>query len=109
MSHAADFGRESDNQQLAEQLVYDYQSAALSPADRALCRFAEKLTRTPGAMTAADVDQLRDAGFNDEQITVATQVVGYFNYINRVADALGVEPENWMQPAAGVWKSTKTG
>ena len=107
MSHAADFGRESQNEQLAQQLVFDYQQADLSAADLALCRFAEKLTHTPGDMTEADIDQLRSAGFTDEQITIATQVVGYFNYINRVADALGVEPEDWMQPSAAEWRSQK--
>ena len=107
MSHAADFGRESQNEAQARQLVLDYQQAELSAADRALCRFAEKLTRTPGDMTEADIDQLGSAGFTDEQITIATQVVGYFNYINRVADALGVEPEDWMHPSVAEWRSRK--
>ena len=55
-------------------------------------------------MTAADLDLLRAEGFDDEAIHDATQVVAYFNYINRVAEALGVEPEDfvkeWEQPDA---------
>lgn len=49
-------------------------------------------------MTAADVGALRQAGLDDVAIHDATQVVAYFNYINRVADALGVEREDFIQP-----------
>jgi uncharacterized peroxidase-related enzyme len=84
-----DFGRESGNQAAAEQLVYDYRRANLSDDDVALCEYAVKLTLTPGAMGREDVQRLRDRGFEDASITVATQVIGYFNYINRVADGLG--------------------
>ncbi|MBZ0298431.1 MAG: hypothetical protein K8J31_01765 [Anaerolineae bacterium] len=41
---------------------------------------------------------LRDAGLDDRAIHDATQIIGYFNYINRVADALGVEPETFVRP-----------
>ena len=41
----------------------------------------------------ADLAPLRAAGFDDDALTIAVQVVSYFNYINRIADALGVEPE----------------
>jgi alkylhydroperoxidase family enzyme len=44
-------------------------------------------------MTAEDVTILRQNGFGDRAIHDATQVIAYFNYINRVADALGVTPE----------------
>jgi len=61
-----------------------------------LCDYAVKLTRTPGAMEKEDVQRLRSVGLDDRQITIAVQVIGYFNYINRVADGLDVESENWM-------------
>jgi uncharacterized protein YciW len=44
-----------------------------------------------------DLETLRGHGFDDEQITIATQVISYFNYINRVADGLGVDDEPWME------------
>jgi alkylhydroperoxidase family enzyme len=45
-----------------------------------------------------DIDRLRAAGFDDRAIHDATQIVAYFNYINRIAAGLGVEPETWLDP-----------
>ncbi len=56
-----------------------------------------KLTRTPGGMTEGDVKRLRDLGLSDRAITDATQVIAFFNYINRVADGLGVDLEPQMK------------
>ncbi|MBZ0285560.1 MAG: hypothetical protein K8L97_32820 [Anaerolineae bacterium] len=64
----------------------------------ALCTYAEKLTLNPREMTAADIEILRAAGLDDRAIHDATQVIAYFNYINRIADALGVEPETFIPP-----------
>jgi len=79
----------------------DWRQAQLGAADRALCEFAEKLTATPGAMRESDVDALRRAGFDDVAIHDAIQVVAYFNYINRVADAIHVDLEPEMPPYPG--------
>jgi uncharacterized peroxidase-related enzyme len=76
----------------------DWRSAPLSTADSALCAFAARLTLTPSQMSPDDLDKLRAVGLDDRTIHDATQVVGYFNYINRVADALGVEPEDFIRP-----------
>ena len=51
-------------------------------------------------MTEEDVITLRRHGFDDAAIHDATQVIGYFNYINRVADALGIEQETFVR----VWE-----
>ena len=67
-------------------------------ADRALCAYAEKLTRTPADMTLEDAETLRGQGFEDVAIHDVIQVVSYFNYINRVADAVHVELEPEMDP-----------
>lgn len=77
-------------------MIWDYRQADLPPEDRALCDYAVKLTLSPGEMGTADVDRLRSCGFTDEQISIAAQVIGYFNYITRIADGLGVEHEQWM-------------
>ena len=81
-----------------EAVKTDWTRALLSEADRALMAFAVDLTKTPGAMDRGHVDALRAAGFDDRAISDAVQVIGYFNYINRVADALGVDLEEWMPP-----------
>jgi uncharacterized peroxidase-related enzyme len=82
----------------------DWRSAPLSPADRALAEHAARLTHEPAAMRQADVEALRRHGFDDRAIHDAVQVAAYFNYINRVADALGIEPEDfvleWERPPA---------
>ena len=65
-----------------------------------MLRYAMKLTHHPEAMVEGDVVELREAGFDDEQILVIVQVVGFFNYYNRMVDALGLAPEDWMQSAA---------
>ena len=56
--------------------------------------YAVKLTRTPGEVDEADVACLRDAGFDDLAILDICQIVCYFNYVNRLADGLGVELED---------------
>ena len=65
----------------------------MNAVDRALCDHAVKLTRTPADITQADIDRLRELGLSDRAISDATQVIAYFNYINRVADGLGVDLE----------------
>ena len=73
--------------------------AARRPADAfegrelALMRYAEKLTLRPGDMERADVDALFAAGLDDGEILEANQIVGYFNYVNRCLNGLGVTTE----------------
>ena len=60
-----------------------------------MCQWAEKLTKTPGEMSKSDITILEEAGLSQDAFSDAAQVVGYFNYINRIADGLGgdLEPE----------------
>ena len=61
-----------------------------------MLEFAVKLTRTPGRMEAADVAELRAAGFTDRDVLDIVEVVSYYAYANRVADGLGVTLEEWV-------------
>jgi uncharacterized peroxidase-related enzyme len=97
-AHAHDLRAEVDDDELVEQIKTDWTAATLQEADRALLQFAIDLTKTPGAMTPAHVDGLRAAGFDDRSISDAVHIISYFNYINRVADGLGVDLEEWMPP-----------
>ncbi len=92
---------------MARQLAYDYRTADLTPEDLALCHYAVKLTLVPGSMGEADIDALRQHGWTDDQITVAAQVIGYFNYITRIAQGLGVDPETWMEVPKEQWLQDK--
>ena len=86
-------------------MAADWRGADLPPADRALCDFAEKLSLDPRASTPEDIDGLRQHGLEDRGIHDAVQIIGFFNYINRVADALGVEPESFTK----AWEKQKNG
>ncbi len=74
----------------------DWRTAPLTPVDQALCALAEKLTLKQEKSTPADLDALRSLGLSDEAIHDAVHVIGFFNYLTRVADGLGVEPESFI-------------
>lgn len=61
-----------------------------------LLEYAEKVTTAPASCAERDVERLREFGWSDRAIHDAVQVISYFNYINRVADALGVDPEDGL-------------
>lgn len=63
---------------------------ALDGRELALIRYAEKLTLMPGEMVEEDIADLRAAGLDDGQILEANQIIGYFNYVNRCLNGLGV-------------------
>ena len=71
----------------------DYTRAELEPPLRALLDYCVAVTRDPRAGSAAGVEKLREAGWSDEAIHDALQVTGFFNYYDRLADGLGVDPE----------------
>lgn len=79
------------------QLKIDFRQAGLSPADFAMCVYVEKLTLKPWEMIEADVIALRNAGFSDSAILDINQVTGYYAYVNRLADGLGVELEEFWK------------
>jgi uncharacterized peroxidase-related enzyme len=71
-------------------LVEDYENAPLGEADRAMLDYATKMTRDATRVTRKDHERLRAVGFDDRGILQITLIAAWFNYINRVADALGV-------------------
>lgn len=84
---------------MAERIKDDYRRAKLSPRQTALAEFAEKVTRAPAEVRREDLDALRAHGLTDRDLVDAVQVISYFNCINRVADALGIDPEPEMEDA----------
>jgi uncharacterized peroxidase-related enzyme len=59
----------------------------------AMLRYAEKLTLSPGDMEEADVNMLKNEGVSDGEILEANQIIGYFNYVNRLLNGLGVSTD----------------
>ena len=88
-------------------MKHNYLRASLSPRETALAKFAELVTRTSSAARPQDLDSLRNHGLSDRDILDAVEVIAYFNYINRIADALGVEPEPEMMEAHEKWRNPR--
>ncbi len=78
---------------LVKALVEDYEKAPLSDQDRAMLDYVGKLTRNATSIGPDDHARLRAVGFDDRGILQITLIASWFNYINRVADALGVGRE----------------
>lgn len=68
----------------------DWRGAVSDPAEVAMLTWTEKLTRSPGAMQREDLEALRAAGWEDTGIFRVAAIAAHFNYLNRMADALGV-------------------
>jgi alkylhydroperoxidase family enzyme len=75
---------------LVRALQEDYTAAPLSAPDRLMLDYVAQLTRDATRVTPAHHARLREAGFDDKAILQITLIASWFNYINRVADALGV-------------------
>lgn len=84
------------NDALLAAVETDWRTAQLSAGRRAMLDYAVKLTVTPGATTATDLDPLRAVGFSDRDILDIAEVTAYYAFANRIADGLGVEVESWI-------------
>lgn len=78
---------------LVEALEKDYATAPISPQDRVMLDYVIKVTKDATKVWKDDMDRLRSAGFDDRGILQITLIASWFNYINRVADSLGVGRE----------------
>lgn len=67
--------------------------AALDERKHAIVQFSQKLTSRPADTTKGDIGVLRDAGLDDESILHVVQICAYYNFVNRLADGLGVTLE----------------
>ncbi len=75
---------------LIEALRRDCRTAPITEQERVMCDYVVKLTKDATKCSPADLDGLRSVGFDDKGILQITLIASWFNYINRVADALGV-------------------
>ena len=81
------------DKELIDALERDYTTASITNQERVMLDFAAKLTRDATRVSRQDHERLRSAGFDDTAILQITLIASWFNYINRVADALGVGRE----------------
>jgi uncharacterized peroxidase-related enzyme len=78
---------------MVEALERDYANAPISQQDRVMLDYVIKLTKDATKVWKTDIEGLRTAGFDDRGILQITLIASWFNYINRVADSLGVGRE----------------
>ena len=78
------------DEEFVQQLQRDFRSLPLTDQDRVMLEYAEQITRDATRITPEFHDRLRAVGFDDRGILQITLIASWFNYINRVADALGV-------------------
>ncbi len=75
---------------LVDALEKDYATAPITPQERVMLDYVVKLTKDATTVWKDDIDGLRAAGFDDQAILQIALIASWFNYINRVADGLGV-------------------
>jgi len=85
---------------LAHAVAQDYRETNLAARDRVLLDAAVALTCEPAERTAADVERMREYGFDDRAILKATEVAALYNLVNRIVSALGVPLEDGLEPWA---------
>ena len=78
---------------LVDALEKDYKTAPITPQERVMLDYVVKLTKDATKVWKDDIEGLRTVGFDDRGILQITLIASWFNYINRVADALGVGRE----------------
>lgn len=88
--HAEALRRYIKDDETLEMLMNADGLETLEPRLSNIVRHAEKLTSAPAAMTESDLDELRAVGLSDRDILDLTLIVGYFNFVNRIAMGLGV-------------------
>ena len=103
-SHAEFLRAVTLDEALSDAIRCDWRSADLTPAERAMLAYVETLTLRPAQCSIDDIAALRSVGFDDRAILQINLIASFFNYVNRVADGLGVgrgpEPEPAQDPAS---------
>jgi alkylhydroperoxidase family enzyme len=79
-------------------VISNWREADLDDQEKAMLAFTEKFTLTPDQITDEDIGHLRQAGFNEDQILAIGLGAGYRNWVDRIADLLGVEEEKFDFP-----------
>lgn len=81
------------DEELVKILKEDYRKAELDRKTRAIFDYAVKLTRSPSSVADEDTDRMKKEGCTDLEILDVCQIASYFNFVNRMAEGLGVQLE----------------
>ncbi len=79
-------------------IITNWRQAELDQQEKAMLAFTEKFTLTPANIGTKDIEALRQAGFEEQQILTIALGAGYRNWVDRIADLLGVEEEKFDFP-----------
>lgn len=79
-------------------IITNWRTAALDDQEKAMLAFTEKFTLTPSKLSDEDLEELRRAGFGESEILAIVLGAGYRNWVDRIADLLGVEEEKFDFP-----------
>jgi uncharacterized peroxidase-related enzyme len=90
VSHAEFLRQVVLDKELVEAIEADYKTAPISDAEKVMLDYVVQLTKDATKISPKHHESLREAGFDDTAILQITLIASWFNYINRVADALGV-------------------
>ncbi len=93
MHHGESLRYASDDDALMDDILQGISKANISNQEKVMLNYAKTLTEESYRITDKDIEDLRKAGFSDRDIFDINQVVAYFNYVNRIADGLGVTLE----------------
>ena len=100
--HGAALRRVSRNPELAQAVAGDWRKAGLDDRWTAILEYAERLTLEPSTVREIHLTRLREVGLGDGAILHVCEIVAYFNFVNRLADGLGVALEDgWQEPIMG--------
>ncbi len=89
--------REQLTDEQISQIVANFQTSDIDEATKAILEFAVKVTKAAPTVTPADLEHLRSYGLTDEALFAIVEVVGFFNYVNRIADAFGIELDDFLE------------
>jgi len=105
LAHGGFLRQHSGDAEFDNHIMHDYTQAALDDQTRGILDFAVKLTEDPSGSKKADLEHLRSLGLSEQQILSTVLITCVFNFMNRLADGLGVEmPDNRVE-AAKRWLS----
>ncbi len=95
MHHGEGLLKLTKDESLVNQLKTDYTLANISNKQMVMLNYAAKLTERPADIFKRDIEQLREVGFKDRSILDINQIVAYYAFVNRIADGLGVDLEEF--------------